>query len=154
MSTSKPVPLSGKSFVISALAAAGVLVASYLALCLAIDPFNIVHPAGPARYASNEERLSKRAIALNPAYDSYFAGSSTSRAFQIADFNREFGARFAHLTLSGGTSFEQLNLLRHNSLRENESFQPTLLRMVALALLIFLGLLNLHQYAPFVYVNI
>jgi hypothetical protein len=99
-------------FVISALASAAGLIAAYVAVCLALDPFNIVHTAGPARYASNEERFSKRAIALNPAYDSYFAGSSTSRAFPIADFDREFGARFAHLTLSGGTSYEQLNLLK------------------------------------------
>lgn len=45
-------------------------------------------------------------------------------------------------------------LTRHNSQQEMESFQPNLLRLMALALLIFFGLLNLHQYAPFVYVNV
>jgi alginate O-acetyltransferase complex protein AlgI len=43
--------------------------------------------------------------------------------------------------------------LKHNSLREYESFQPTRPRMVVLALLLFFGLLDLHTYAPFIYVN-
>lgn len=112
MSRFKSHELSGKAFVVLALAAAASLVAAYMAVCLAIDPFNIVHAAGPARYASNEERLSKWAIARSPAYDSYVAGSSASRAFDLAALNREFGAHFAHLTLSGGTSYEQLDLLK------------------------------------------
>jgi hypothetical protein len=47
-----------------------------------------------------------------------------------------------------------LVLLPHNSQKEMDAFQPTWFRLMALALLIFLGLLNLHQFSPFVYVNI
>jgi hypothetical protein len=43
--------------------------------------------------------------------------------------------------------------LRHNSAAESDAFRPTRLRVAALALLLFLGLLNLHSYASFVYVN-
>jgi D-alanyl-lipoteichoic acid acyltransferase DltB (MBOAT superfamily) len=43
--------------------------------------------------------------------------------------------------------------LQHNSQKENEVFQPTVGRALALFLLIFLGLLNLSQYSQFVYVR-
>jgi D-alanyl-lipoteichoic acid acyltransferase DltB (MBOAT superfamily) len=46
-----------------------------------------------------------------------------------------------------------LIFLRHNSRQEGEVFHPSYGRLAALVLLMFLGLLNLNQYAQFVYVN-
>jgi hypothetical protein len=104
--------MSDRAFLGSAFGLAAVSIGSYLSLCLVIDPFNLYHAITPQRYISGEERLAKWAVAHSPEHDSYFIGGSMSEELSIADFNRAFDAHFACLTLSGGTSYEQLNMLK------------------------------------------
>jgi hypothetical protein len=104
--------MSNKRFIGWALGIAAVLFGSYLSVCVVIDPFNLFHPISPDRYVSNEERLSKWAIAHSPEFDSYFIGGSMNQEFLIPEFNRIFGAHFANLSLNGATSYEELNMLK------------------------------------------
>ena len=104
--------MSCKTFVWSAFGLTTLLIAAYLSLCCAIDPFNLYHPISSLRYISTEQRLARPAVARSPNYDSYFVGSSMIQEFVPADFNKALGARFAHLTLSAASSYEDLNLLK------------------------------------------
>jgi hypothetical protein len=61
---------------------------------------------------SEEQRLSKKAILYNPVYDSFFVGGSMSEMFVVREFNAAFNSHFAQMTLSGATSFEELNIIK------------------------------------------
>src|SRR5262245_16545288 len=104
--------MTSRQFILKSVGLGLLAVLAYWGIGAIIAAFNLYNRIEPNRYLPTEQRLAKRAILRNPIYDSYFVGGSMSELFSIPEFNKAFGAHFAQMTLSGGTSYEQLNILR------------------------------------------
>jgi hypothetical protein len=92
---------------------AGVLGALLYLAVLIVDPYGTVWFSPPLDRApvDSNQRFSYPAIARDRTYDSVVIGTSTTRMLRPDLLEKEFGGRFANLSLNSGTAYEQRMLL-------------------------------------------
>jgi len=88
------------------------IVISLAAFIIFIDPLDNIPFSPPLHRAvmANNQRFSYPAIARNPDFDSVLIGNSVLQQFDPELLNRAFNGRFANLSMSSATPYEQYRM--------------------------------------------